>query len=128
MMVLTVVTSRLKDQKRCWPAAQCYEEVSTGRVTLEDTRGIFLGKQFQQECGPADGRWHNRQARGKKKLGSDDNQEVAFVRWAEQKQLDTASFTNDYAWGFLWIIHMNLYHHATAEESSEEEIKAQEFI
>ena len=52
-------------------------------MTLEDTRGIFLGKQFQQECGPADGRWHNRQAREKKELGSDDNQEVALVRWAE---------------------------------------------
>ena len=56
MVVLTVVTSRLKDQKRCWPAAQCYKEVSTGRVTLEDMRGIFLRKQFQQECGPVDGR------------------------------------------------------------------------
>ena len=55
-------------------------------MTLEDTRGIFLGKQFQQECGPADGRWHNRQARVKKELGSDDNQEVALVRWAEQKK------------------------------------------
>lgn len=34
--------------------------------------GIFLGKQFWQECGPAERIWQDGQASGKRELGSDD--------------------------------------------------------